>query len=132
MARPCSSSREFAGASLKVTKDTIRSCARGSFVALSRAIRLTGETRASVPLADDCDSGIISRRLLARRAEGCRRSEEHTSELPSLMRISYAVFRVHKKTLLTAVPCARLLLPATSLADPRPWKILRDTQVKHT
>src|SRR3546814_1644647 len=27
-----------------------------------------------------------------------RRSEEHTSELPSLMRISYAVFCLHKKT----------------------------------
>src|SRR3546814_9848392 len=26
------------------------------------------------------------------------RSEEHTSELPSLMRISYAVFRLKKKT----------------------------------
>src|SRR3546814_1477453 len=26
------------------------------------------------------------------------RSEEHTSELPSLMRISYAVFRLNKKT----------------------------------
>src|SRR3546814_6462029 len=30
------------------------------------------------------------------------RSEEHTSELPSLMRISYAVFCLQKKTTLTA------------------------------
>src|SRR3546814_3602372 len=30
-----------------------------------------------------------------------RRSEEHTSELQSLMRISYAVFRLKKKTLKT-------------------------------
>src|SRR3546814_8843482 len=29
---------------------------------------------------------------------GSRRSEEHTSELPSLMRISYAVFCLKKKT----------------------------------
>src|SRR3546814_7127935 len=29
------------------------------------------------------------------------RSEEHTSELPSLMRISYAVFCLHKKHLYT-------------------------------
>src|SRR3546814_7051968 len=29
----------------------------------------------------------------------CRRSEEHTSELQSLMRISYAVFCLKKKTL---------------------------------
>src|SRR3546814_9971065 len=32
-----------------------------------------------------------------RRAEGNRRSEEHTSELQSLMRISYAVFCLKKK-----------------------------------
>src|SRR3546814_8113921 len=32
-----------------------------------------------------------------------RRSEEHTSELQSLMRISYAVFCLKKKTLHTAV-----------------------------
>src|SRR3546814_5148360 len=30
--------------------------------------------------------------------DGCRRSEEHTSELQSLMRISYAVFCLKKKT----------------------------------
>src|SRR3546814_4147174 len=32
-----------------------------------------------------------------RRAGRCRRSEEHTSELQSLMRISYAVFCLKKK-----------------------------------
>src|SRR3546814_7518668 len=32
-----------------------------------------------------------------RRALGCLRSEEHTSELQSLMRISYAVFCLKKK-----------------------------------
>src|SRR3546814_1337281 len=36
------------------------------------------------------------RRAGARRGRG--RSEEHTSELPSLMRISYAVFCLTKKT----------------------------------
>src|SRR3546814_1608802 len=35
--------------------------------------------------------------LEKRRAQGCRRSEEHTSELQSLMRISYAVFCLKKK-----------------------------------
>src|SRR3546814_8610382 len=34
----------------------------------------------------------------ARRAHGRARSEEHTSELQSLMRISYAVFCLKKKT----------------------------------
>src|SRR3546814_1488665 len=33
--------------------------------------------------------------------DNARRSEEHTSELQSLMRISYAVFCLKKKTLLT-------------------------------
>src|SRR3546814_4097918 len=33
-----------------------------------------------------------------RRIEGTKRSEEHTSELQSLMRISYAVFCLKKKT----------------------------------
>src|SRR3546814_6885907 len=35
-----------------------------------------------------------------RAAAGRRRSEEHTSELQSLMRISYAVFCLKKKTLI--------------------------------
>src|SRR3546814_4363329 len=38
------------------------------------------------------------RRLSRDRGQGRRRSEEHTSELQSLMRISYAVFCLKKKT----------------------------------
>src|SRR3546814_17663248 len=45
---------------------------------------------------------LVERRLLGgvERAEECGdgRSEEHTSELQSLMRISYAVFRLKKQT----------------------------------
>src|SRR3546814_3894192 len=42
--------------------------------------------------------GRSQRRLPARRpARGAARSEEHTSELQSLMRISYAVFCLKKK-----------------------------------
>src|SRR3546814_5173519 len=37
------------------------------------------------------------RQPLRPRRRGCRRSEEHTSELQSLMRISYAVFCLKKK-----------------------------------
>src|SRR3546814_8086233 len=46
------------------------------------------------------DTGLVAR---ADRGQGrdrrveCRRSEEHTSELQSLMRISYAVFCLKKK-----------------------------------
>src|SRR3546814_3896643 len=40
------------------------------------------------------------------RCSVCDRSEEHTSELQSLMRISYAVFCLKKKTLIRSVaPC---------------------------
>src|SRR3546814_4010593 len=35
--------------------------------------------------------------LITLRVHGHQRSEEHTSELQSLMRISYAVFRLKKK-----------------------------------
>src|SRR3546814_3304801 len=35
---------------------------------------------------------------IALKVNDCRRSEEHTSELQSLMRISYAVFCLKKKT----------------------------------
>src|SRR3546814_10875949 len=38
-----------------------------------------------------------SRRSAPRRSSSARRSEEHTSELQSLMRISYAVFCLKKK-----------------------------------
>src|SRR3546814_6052279 len=43
-------------------------------------------------------------------ASGCARSEEHTSELQSLMRISYAVFCLKKKT-------QRLKLTKSSIKD---------------
>src|SRR3546814_3371834 len=41
---------------------------------------------------------------LAAHPEGCARSEEHTSELQSLMRISYAVFCLKKKTTTNYTP----------------------------
>src|SRR3546814_1551831 len=47
--------------------------------------------------AVDClDRG---RAVAAQRMQARQRSEEHTSELQSLMRISYAVFCLNKKTL---------------------------------
>src|SRR3546814_7468315 len=41
--------------------------------------------------------GRVRRRRLLRHGFALRRSEEHTSELQSLMRISYAVFCLNKK-----------------------------------
>src|SRR3546814_4204845 len=46
---------------------------------------------ARAPTACACDAGAAS------PTSACRRSEEHTSELQSLMRISYAVFCLKKK-----------------------------------
>src|SRR3546814_2252192 len=43
-------------------------------------------------------SAYVNHVALVRRARGAERSEEHTSELQSLMRISYAVFCLKKKT----------------------------------
>src|SRR3546814_1058388 len=50
-------------------------------------------------LVDFLDAGAGARgdTLLARRLDQLGRSEEHTSELQSLMRISYAVFCLKKK-----------------------------------
>src|SRR3546814_1623314 len=52
----------------------------------------------------------------ARRLEAKRRSEEHTSELQSLMRISYAVFCLKKKTTRTHTHLEYTLNSQSSLA----------------
>src|SRR3546814_10377830 len=55
---------------------------------------------AARPLPGQLNLGVAVRpRQLARRRAICAesRSEEHTAELPSLMRIAYAVFRLKKK-----------------------------------
>src|SRR3546814_9170754 len=48
----------------------------------------------------DLDAGAGDRKEAERREDRCR-SEEHTSELQSLMRISYAVFCLKKKNIST-------------------------------
>src|SRR3546814_9835032 len=58
-------------------------------VFLARAISEFTYSRESA-----CRVPALRRRFRSRR---CRRSEEHTSELQSLMRISYAVFCLKKK-----------------------------------
>src|SRR3546814_2221781 len=64
------------------------------------ALTESGENNGTIALVDE----IINLRKCSRHLGGIRndwsvkRSEEHTSELKSLMRISYAVFCLKKKT----------------------------------
>src|SRR3546814_3895623 len=74
-----------------------RSCA--DYPGAGNSRRITFEY---VMLKDKNDSDEDARKLV--------RSEEHTSELQSLMRISYAVFCLKKKKLHTPGPTATLLL----------------------
>src|SRR3546814_8125176 len=52
---------------------------------------------ATRPVVPDDAAGKIGGRVVPRASAQTRRSEEHTSELQSLMRISYAVFCLKKK-----------------------------------
>src|SRR3546814_5209054 len=65
---------------------------------LRRSDQHAAEQRAheTAHAADDHDDECQQR--VTRRQVGMNRSEEHTSELQSLMRISYAVFCLKKKT----------------------------------
>src|SRR3546814_5268745 len=57
-------------------------------------------------------------RLRQQRVEPRERSEEHTSELQSLMRISYAVFCLKKKTLTQIIISVIILLHISFLLFP--------------
>src|SRR3546814_6750685 len=53
------------------------------------------------PMRSEPDGRIYASKLRRALQQGAIRSEEHTSELQSLMRISYAVFCLKKKTRVT-------------------------------
>src|SRR3546814_8939872 len=58
------------------------------------AVRVDGELRdLYLPIERDAGIAVVTRES----EDGLGRSEEHTSELQSLMRISYAVFCLKKK-----------------------------------
>src|SRR3546814_2635418 len=61
----------------------------------ARGMRGTSRTRQNLALAYALDGQWAKARTVA--AQDVSRSEEHTSELQSLMRISYAVFCLKKK-----------------------------------
>src|SRR3546814_3637762 len=73
---------------------------------LNRCIRLRIDSHCALPgrLKSKCSSGPCratdrtTRPTKGNSARKLRRSEEHTSELQSLMRISYAVFFLKQKT----------------------------------
>src|SRR3546814_7649115 len=74
------------------------------YTTLFRSGRRRREDRARELLPDDrhltlasVDVGRLLERCFRQPTEGGARSEEHTSELQSLMRISYAVFCLKKK-----------------------------------
>src|SRR3546814_5578827 len=56
-------------------------------------------TRRASPVRALNGGGWASRSAIGSRTSGAARSEEHTSELQSLMRISYAVFCLKKKNI---------------------------------
>src|SRR3546814_2058579 len=71
-------------------------------VLAGEVLQLVGALAADVVIvrglaADDAAEGDVAVEAVAPREEVHRRSEEHTSELQSLMRISYAVFCLKKK-----------------------------------
>src|SRR3546814_1568190 len=64
-------------------------------------------------------TSLLMRSVLSRRRATPRdRSEEHTSELQSLMRISYAVFCLKKKTIKLVVHIQQRKLPDTQTPQP--------------
>src|SRR3546814_10849805 len=66
---------------------------RGSKATDNCAVSLSGEKRSPAFSCHSSNAAFVS---VARAKRFCR-SEEHTSELQSLMRISYAVFCLQKK-----------------------------------
>src|SRR3546814_10461865 len=74
-----------------VSELVIFDAVRGSFLADGRRHAVAGGTVVFAPSMRHHDYEL---------APGAKRSEEHTSELQSLMRISYAVFCLKKKMIL--------------------------------
>src|SRR3546814_3637938 len=77
----------------RVNYGTACTCTRGVGARLSHS---HGDDHAGKSIRPD-DSGNSCRDAGHFLFHGCLRSEEHTSELQSLMRISYAVFCLKKK-----------------------------------
>src|SRR3546814_2903042 len=64
---------------------------------IRRAAVLHGVLKVGIFLIQDAAQRLFEKTTLVKTRRGEGRSEEHTSELQSLMRISYAVFCLKKK-----------------------------------
>src|SRR3546814_2118307 len=77
----------------------IKSIPLAKLVQSPRNVRRHGDPAADSELkASIAAHGLLQNLIVRPAARGKFRSEEHTSELQSLMRSSYAVFRLKKKT----------------------------------
>src|SRR3546814_9744176 len=102
---PAARLRPLRGAAAPVRRGAARTRRAGDVRALPRRSRGRALTALAAPCF--CRSGFSRELLAGLRRKGSRlkpllqrhRSEEHTSELQSLMRISYAVFWLNKKQL---------------------------------
>src|SRR3546814_7404035 len=96
-AGPCA---EFAGVQAVGLRDLVSRQARGDLLLKQgyRGAALTRtEPREHIGIGEIRTQSLAADEQTRQRAVG-KRSEEHTSELQSLMRISYAVFCLNKKT----------------------------------
>src|SRR3546814_3015628 len=84
---------------LRVGIRRLRSCWKffGKWVALDPALPLDELRHYFALLGQTRDQDIVHLHIAPRLVKAGMRSEEHTSELQSLMRISYAVFCLKKK-----------------------------------
>src|SRR3546814_3458558 len=92
-----------AAVTLNLVKERVNR-ARGHRIAADEQ-RMKAQRLAKLLMLYEAGNDGINRtpRLIAGQAGACR-SEEHTSELQSLMRISYAVFCLKKKILTNTTP----------------------------
>src|SRR3546814_9392947 len=81
--------------------EVARVAADNLFVSLLGSGRIAVGGAAEKLTAAISGSGDFDARALTVEQAEVNRSEEHTSELPSLMRISYAVFCLKKKNIIT-------------------------------
>src|SRR3546814_7561809 len=77
---------------------SVRRYKRGPFLGYDVKPGNYVEPKVAMRELTDAEEALIRDHMRSQRGVDAKRSEEHTSELQSLMRISYAVFCLKKKT----------------------------------